>query len=225
MIRALVTVNYGSILTPNSRASMQAAASRWGIDFFEMNETTIPKIDGLHPAAMKTAAFKVLSYDEIFYLDADCIVSCKCPNPFDIFWDKVALRVVHDSSPLDCRIQDWALHARKMPDLLNIPLSINNYWNSGMILARRCYHEQMFELANRICQTDFGSPWVDQTVLNMAAILEDVEIEFVSERWNYLHVQRFQDFMNFGKHADAPYIFHGAGDPSRVEWLHTVNWQ
>jgi len=224
-MKALATVNYGSVLKPNARASFQAAAKRWEVEYAEMNESTVPLIEELHPAAMKTAMFKVLPYDEIFYCDSDCIISRHCPSPFEVFWGPEELRVVRDSSPYDCREQDWARHAKKMPELLDIPLVIQDYWNSGMFLARRKYHARMFELANWICQTDFSSPWMDQTVFVMSAILEGVKIEYVDERWNYLFVGRIPDFRNIGEHPEYPaWILHGAGAPEREQWLNEVKW-
>jgi hypothetical protein len=88
MNSAIVTVNYGNFLSGNSRASMKAAASRWGCDFWEMNELETPKWPDRAPNAMKTAIFLLSGYDEMFVVDGDTIISRHCPNPFETFDDQ-----------------------------------------------------------------------------------------------------------------------------------------
>jgi lipopolysaccharide biosynthesis glycosyltransferase len=223
LAKALITVNYGNFLKLNARRSMEAAANRWGVEFFEFSEDTLPKWLDRAPNAMKTTVFYTTDYDEVMIVDADVIISSHCPNPFDAFPDAKQFVAVMDQSPHSCQASSWQKHITKRPEL-NQPLNHNRYFNSGVMLARRSSHEAMFNRACEICREDFGCSWSDQTPLNLAALLENVRVNLVDERWNYLAVQRFANFMEIGSHPEGPYILHGAGDPSRERWLNEVRW-
>jgi hypothetical protein len=224
MNRALVTINYGNFLAQNSRESMQAATRRWEIDYWEFNEQTVPKWTDRAPNAMKTTVFRIGSYDEMLILDADVIVSGRCPNPFEVFQDPAEFVAVQDRSPFACQDSSWQKHVTKRPDLA-CPQNHETYFNTGMLLARRDAHAEAMNFACDICREDFSCSWSDQTPINIAVILKGVKVRLVDERWNFLSVQRFPDFMDIGQHPEGPYILHGAGDPSRIRWLHTVRWQ
>jgi hypothetical protein len=125
--------------------------------------------------------------------------------------------------PYECQRSSWDKHVTKRPDL-NCELHYERYFNTGMFLVRRKYHEAMLNFACDICREDFKCSWSDQTPINLAAILEGVKVRLVDERWNFLSVQRFPQFMNIGEHPEGPFVLHGAGDPSRERWLHEVKW-
>ena len=223
-MKALVTVNYSNFMAANTRASMLAAAARWGCDFWEMNEQTLPKWPDRAPNAMKTTVFRTGAYEEMIIVDADTIISACCPNPFEEFPDEQEFIAVRDRSPYECQQSSWSRHVTKRPDL-NSPLDSARYFNTGMFVVRRKAHEEMMNFACDICREDFGCSWSDQTPINLAAILKGVKVKLVDERWNFLAVQRFAQFMEIGHHPEGPYILHGAGDPDRIHWLHTVKWQ
>lgn len=220
MTRALVVVNYSNVLAQNAKDAMVDACARWHADYFEMNERTLRKIDNMHPAAMKTAVFRLLPYDEVFSLGADTLVSEECPSPFEAFPDPAFLYVVRDCSPHGCQDYEWKKLIDQEPHLA-CPQNHDTYFNSGMMLARRAAHAGMFDQAFEISSTDHGLGWVDQTPLNVAAVLQGVQVRFIDERWN--DIRSAGAFI--GMRRGGPYIVHFAGCPGREERLKTLPWR
>jgi lipopolysaccharide biosynthesis glycosyltransferase len=233
MSRAVFTVNFNRALCDNSRASLQASARRWGADFVEVSEGSgklwqFP----IAPNALKCAVFDRTSYNEVFILDADVIVSSRCPNPFETFTNPCDLVAVQNGSK---RFGDYALvkraeeyEIRKLVAadgrFANYTHHVDTYFNSGMMLARRAYHEEMFRLALEVCHIDHGLGWVDQTPLNLARWKCHVPMTFASERWNYIHGSTLgEGWMNM-LNKDV-YIYHFAGETGREHVMPKIIWQ
>ena len=224
MTRAIATVNYSNFMAQNSRDSMQDAARRWGVEYFEYCEQTLPKWPDRGPNAMKTTVFRTTGFNEVMCVDADVIISGCCPNPFEAFLNEEEFVAVVDRSTPDCQRLSWDRHTSKRPDLM-CELDHSRYFNTGFMVMRRKAHEKMMNFACDICGESFGDPWSDQTPIVISSILNGAKVNLVDERWNFLAVQRFPYFMDIGKHPEGPYCLHGAGDPSRIHWLHEVKWQ
>ena len=226
--RALLAINFNHVLCDNSRRSMQAACERWGAAFIEWNEATAPKYP-IHPAALKCAVFEKTDADEALTLDADTVISSACPSPFERFDGPEFVAVINGNperfGDIDairqCEVFEWQRLQEREPALASAQYVAGRYWNSGMMLARRAYHAEMFRLALDVVHRDNGCGWVDQTVLNMAAIVTGVQVRFANESWNMIHPEGLPGFPRM----DHGYIWHFAGSPGRENILPRIQWQ
>lgn len=231
--RVILTVNFNQALCDNSRDSMKAAAARWGAEFVEFNEEYFS--DGrpaVSPASLKCFCMTFLpEMEEFFILDADIVVSSLCPNPFDEFDDRRFIAVANGSGRFadlwqirSCEQYEWGKLAAEEPRVAGTVYQAGAYWNSGMMLAKCRYHKEMFDLVSDIVQTDHGLGWNDQTPLNMSALACGIEIGYAPESWNYIHPYMLGD--GWGDMANFPaiYIYHGAGEPDRINWLPVIKW-
>lgn len=84
--RAMVTINIGNVLHTNSRASMEAAAARWGADYIEITEPFWTAPEGALPhwgKAQLAPWLDELGYTRAVYFDADILIRSDCPSLFD----------------------------------------------------------------------------------------------------------------------------------------------
>ena len=79
MKTALLTLNIGDCLDPNTRDSFKDACRRWHCEYVEVTEAW----DKWHPHAMKLAAFELCDADRVFYIDADTAIRGDTPSPFE----------------------------------------------------------------------------------------------------------------------------------------------
>jgi len=234
MRRALLVVDFNNALCANSRASMQAAAARWGAEYLEINEAFFtdrqkPKVS---PAALKCFCFELSDADEFFILDADIVVSGLCPNPFEWWADRPELVAVRNGSARfgdlgairNCERYEWNKLLNEEPRLAGAPYIEGQYFNTGMMLVRRRYHKGVFELISDIVQTDHGLGWNDQTPIVASIAKLNIAVRLADERWNWIHPgQIMGDWMDMRK--TGAYIYHGAGEPGRNDWLPKIIWQ
>jgi hypothetical protein len=209
---------------------MQAAADRWGATFLEINEGCNPGIP-VSPAALKCFCFQLSGADEFFILDADVVVSAQCPNPFETFIGPELVAVQNGSARFGdlpqirgCECFEWEKLKREEPRLAQCVYTPGIYFNTGMILARRAHHKEMFDLIADIVKTDHGLGWNDQTPINMCALACGVKVRLASERFNYIHPCMLGGgWMNMN--STGTWIYHGAGEPDRINWLPKVIWK
>lgn len=81
MALKLLTFNVNDFWHPNSRASFESAAKRWGCDIVEIK-------DYLGCGNPFAAKFRIDQFcgpgDRCLYLDADMLIRSDCPSPFDL---------------------------------------------------------------------------------------------------------------------------------------------
>ena len=110
------------------------------------------------------------------------------------------------------------------PRVAGVRYDPNTYFNTGMMLARRAAHAEMFALALDICHTDHGLGWIDQTPLNLSARACGVDVRLAGEEWNYIHPATLgRDWRDMSRHN--VWIYHFAGEPGREHVIPTVKWQ
>ena len=230
---AILTVNLNGALCENSRGSMQAAAQRWGADYVEVDEGFFSAKPGpaVSPAALKCFCFELTDRDAYFVLDADTLVSAECPNPFVVFPGPELVAVSNGSARfpdlvqiLGCEFFEWAKLAAEEPRLAGAQYQIGGYFNTGMMLLKRRAHAEMFRLVSDVVKADHGLGWNDQTPINMAAVALAVKVWLVDERWNYIHPRTLGGGW-LKMRSTGQYIYHGAGEPSRNEWLNRADWR
>jgi lipopolysaccharide biosynthesis glycosyltransferase len=229
MKRAILTINFNNALHANSRASMQASAQRWGAAFWEINETTDWRLP-VAPHAYKCAAFARSEFDEILILDADTLVSSRCPNVFENFPGSSLHAVPNGSARFGDLAQVKSAEKYEVDRLMSrdprfagLPYHPGTYFNTGVLLVRREFHAAMFALALEVCQVDHGLGWVDQTPLNLAALKCRVPVTLLHERWNYIHPAALGPGWEDLTKQDV-YIAHFAGEPGREHVIPNVKW-
>jgi hypothetical protein len=229
-MRCVLTINFNNALCENSRESMREAAGRWGAYFWEVNESSGLRLP-IAPNCHKCAVFERSSYEEVFILDADVVVSSKCPNPFDSFTNPELVAVANGGQRFGDLHQVKSAESyevRKLrhqePRLQDAPYDPKRYFNTGMMLARREHHAKMFKLALDVCHTDHGLGWCDQTPLNLAATKLGVNVHLADERWNYIHGRTLGPGWMDMTSKDV-YIYHFAGEPGREHVIPQIKWK
>lgn len=239
MKNIVFVVNKGEMLRPNSRASITAAAVRWQAEFMEVTEWRNP----LHPACWKTEAFTIaaerlaermaspavsegepfapaVERTRLFILDADVVVSAKCPNPFTTFQEG-RLVVVSDRQSY-CPARDKA-EVDEVEIVTGMRTLYPDYFNSGVILATQDWHEQFFLRAADLCERNRHLCWHDQTPFNVAAQVGQ-PLAYADREWNYLNpagsVRNWTEMGTTGIH-----IYHFAGNPDRKSHIDMVRWE
>lgn len=209
---------------------MQAAAERWGANFLEINEGMNPGIP-VSPASLKCFCFRLSGADEFFILDADTVVSSQCPNPFETFTGPELVAVPNGSDRFgdlwairSCEAFEWNKLQREEPRVAGAVYSQGQYFNTGMMVVRRLYHEALFELISDIVQVDHGLGWCDQTPIVASAAALGSPVRLVGEEWNFIHPCVLGPNW-LSMRATGKFIYHFAGEPGREHVLPTVAWQ
>jgi lipopolysaccharide biosynthesis glycosyltransferase len=229
MKELLFTANFNKMLLPNSYSSMVAASIRWNCDVVAVNEG-LPGGWFLHPAAVKTCIFDLYpDVERVMIVDADIVISESCIDPFHLI-DLVedALHVVPvtprvGQQNIDIAQDEWYRLNLLMPEEDRIPYGDWQYFNSGVMIANRKFHKEMFDLAYKICKIPNNLCWIDQTPLNWAAKKLGVKMNYLDETWNYVGPQHMHQDGNYEKMNK--YIYHFAGSPERLDIIPNVHWK
>lgn len=233
--RCVLTINFNNALCDNSRESMQDAAERWDADFWEINEQHGPNLP-IAPNAHKCVVFNYFPdwadpYEEAFILDADTIVSSRCPNPFEGFTNPELVAVRNGNHRFGDLAQVKSAEAyevRKLkaqePRLADVVYDPGTYFNTGMMLARRELHAELFKMALDICHTDHGLGWCDQTPINLCALKLGIPVNLVNEQWNFIHGRTIGPGWMDMTTKDV-WIYHFAGEPGREHVIPHIKWK
>jgi len=228
--KALLTINYsdplritqGGFLAENSRESFQDACRRWDCDYIEY---TGPCFAG-HPAFLKLHAFSLCPHERIMVLDADTIVRDDTPSPFDMtspeYFHASQNAQAHHAPHVTEIHKKMAeesirniLTVKPIESLIDADYIRDNFFNSGMLIISREYHEPVLSLA--VYLSEFVSAhWIDQIPLNIAVFAYLHGYVDMGVAWNR------QISSNFDHMTD--YIYHFSGDPRRYDLLNRVNW-
>lgn len=227
MKTAVLTANYNGILVENVRASFQHAANRWGAKYIEATAENHPV--RLHPATVKLEAFTLCDADSVFIIDADAIISSRCPNPFEIL-PQETFSVVGLSKRIDPDGQlawcgnsfEWGM-VNELPGIEPLPSDGWHYFNSGMMLAWRSSCMAAMALAHEMCQIPNRCGWIEQTFINWALKKLSTPMHCADETWNFIHPQTLGPTWK-DMAATGVYVYHGAGEPDRLQWLSEVKW-
>lgn len=155
-----------------ARLSASRAEHMTGLEFTVIEQP--PRGFPAHefPGYVKLALFDLVDADRVLYLDADTVVLRR--------WDLAALS---DRDEFIC-VRDQFIDLYPASDV-GIPRS--RYFNSGMFIANRESHEQLFDHASRLWRSGTSSPpTMDQSALNYAVQALRVPVHFLPEEFNYL---------------------------------------
>lgn len=229
MKKALFTANYNGILHDNVRESFMHAANRWGAEYVEMTQENHPI--RLHPATVKMEAFDLTDAGAVFIIDADAIISAECPNPFESLpageFSAVGLsrRIDPDGHLQWLGVQhEWRDKLLILPGVEFIDPGDWRYFNSGVMLAWRDQHEAAFRVAFEVCHIPNQMSWIEQTPLQYALKKLGCAVHYADDRWNFIHPMMIGgDWTRM--RSTGVWVYHGAGDPSRMNWLGRVDWR
>jgi alpha-N-acetylglucosamine transferase len=77
--KAIFVVNTNSVMSEDTRGSLQYAASRWGADYVEVKKSDAP----FAHQALKLKAFEICGdYEDLLVIDSDTIIRSDAPNIF-----------------------------------------------------------------------------------------------------------------------------------------------
>ena len=107
------------------------------------------------------------------------------------------------------------LTTKPIESLVDADYIKENFFNSGMLIISREYHQPVMSLAWYLNEY-VTSNWLDQLPLNLAVFAFLGGYVDMGPAWNY---QIPQDYKNMNA-----YIYHFSGDPRRYDLLNTVNW-
>jgi len=208
MKKAVVTMCIGDkweALKQLTYPSISDYANKIGATFINIDTAVV------HPTEVgyeKFQMFKILSYyDRIIYLDADLIVTKKCPDLFDV--------VPEDEIGALIESNYWMIspdvdHRQRIIEVQKILGNIgwtNDYINTGvMVLSKR--HKWIFDLSQvSKCVIDLR----EQTQLNYNIKKLGYWVHDIGQKFNKM------DFSNPLDRFDA-YIIHYAGKGYTPEW-------
>jgi len=226
MDKTLLVVNTNLVMSDNTRESLQDAARRWDCDYIEWTE----KGDfSYHGAALKLKAFDLCNHDRVFVIDSDTVIRHDTPSPFDLVAPNNlgAVRNVQPHHPAIYTVSNIGIALRDLhliikrnniaEEDIDVNYLANNFFNSGVVVLTREYHEEVLNYAFELFVGARGVQWWDQLPLNVSVLLKLGEYQDLGQGWNYMFPQSF--------HKMNAYIYHFAGNPSRYDILKVVNWR
>lgn len=225
MKQGIFVVNANDQLQPNAHRSIAAAANRWQCDLLVVQTSSSP----LHPACWKTEAFEraaVYGIEQVLILDADIVVSAFCPNPFHFFAEFAGRMVVVNDRQTHNPARDKA-EIDEVEIMTGARTRLENYFNSGVILADVAYHRELFASAARRCEAFPHLCWHDQTPFNVSAnvTLDSTgvrsNLHYADETWNFHNpAGRIEGWQRMKK-----FIYHFPGNPDRNKQIEQVDWR
>jgi lipopolysaccharide biosynthesis glycosyltransferase len=155
-----------------ARLSASRAERMTGLEFTVIEQPPKNFPPDEFPGYVKLALFDLVDAERVLYLDADTVVLRH--------WDLAALS---DRDEFIC-VRDQFIGLYPESDV-DIPRS--RYFNSGMFIANRKSHEQLFDLASRLWRSrTLSPPTADQSALNYAVQALRAPVHFLPEEFNYL---------------------------------------
>lgn len=216
-MNAIYVINQGGMLQPNALASMLDAALRWNVDFREVTE--MPDAGDVHPAIWKLSLLRQAETDgntRLLILDADTVISDKCPSPFTTFRREDLVVVTDRQVPHGPRDKAEVDEVEIVTGRRRL---LKNYFNSGVVLADVETHWETFEVARVLADSWKHLCWHDQTTFNLAAE-HCPHLTYADTTWNFLNpAGRLPDWEKMQKH-----IYHFAGNPDRNLHIQRTRW-
>lgn len=212
-MNCLFTVNINDFVTDYSRRSFLSACCRWKCDYSEL---TTNSLDGYPSTAKWFGAKKLQGFSCLMFVDGDCVISPKTPNPFDLCTEDNVLYAVTDLQagnpndlwrkaayidPSNEVIKDrpaWKLHPE------------SRAFNAGVFLFRQtALMRSVFQNAIDIFPKHWTS-YQEQCCLNLSVHnTPGVRLELIPLKWNYMVI-----FEN--ENIDGNFINHYGGSAHAI---------
>jgi len=198
--RYVVTMNLGGgAIHPQSRASLKAAAERWGANYLELTEAW-----GTRPAAdvmgckLEMDLIPVPAGARVAYIDGDCLVRSDCPDVFDMLEPGELGVVASDQGDTHGTMeQSLAAHEGHWNRLRGAfgvaePCDPWRYFNGGVQVWLKGKHDVMWRVAReglaKAGRWPGGrmNPMDEQTAINLAAVACRLDLTWLGREWNRL---------------------------------------
>lgn len=198
-----------------TKQSWDHYCDRHDIDFFAITE---PQLDNGTPHWFRYFIFDIKpDYDRYLYVDSDIMVRWDAPNIFEQYKDLSKLHVVRDNSGLSWIWEGINAYKQLFGD---VDLDWERYFNSGVLLFsqehknlinsfKNFYIENIDEIFSFQKQVRKG---FDQTPFNYFNAHNETEIEFMSEKYNLVHMARKEILQNY-YFIDMGWFWHFNGIP------------
>ena len=242
----VVTANIGGrSLHPESRASMEAAAHRWGAWFIELADWPLDDVPADDPFRAKLHMDRIVASQRaaprrparVCWFDADMLIRDDTPSVFEHVSPGRFGGVANLQSATTglAEYQAWWLMAvADIAETSTVPLDLDTYVNGGLMVFDWPEHASVWQLARR--GIDAGrrfpgrervNPMYEQTAVNVAARMT-TDMTIMPATWNRVgeHVWQWPA----GKLMDA-YGFHFAnylgfrGAANKLKRAGEVQWR
>jgi hypothetical protein len=175
-VNRIITFNGGNFWHPNAKASVEAAAKRWGVELVEIKNR-------LYARDWFAAKFRIGPYvdDRALFLDADVVIRSDCPSPFDVVpeSDFGAVANFQDGMIDHEKYQrpSWELACRMLG--MAKPYDVGQYINAGLILFSKRHLPTLDYLDRRCTNTDGVNEQAAWSVM-----LADENTTYLPKEWN-----------------------------------------
>lgn len=231
MKRVLITIDIDNFQRENSRQSMLDASKRWGVEFLPFSNKYYGDYFGVtfNKGILDLLAY---GYDEMMFLDADCIIRSDAPNPFNLIQeDKIVAvqngneRIGNYPNTLNQHLYNL-LRINQQRQMLEIIEKPDIYFNTGFMLAKVSTMRRLCHLVRAIMPElnyDRFNPIYEQALFNYASRcispnLDNPFVSFVDETWNYMYPSNVEYQTNW--------IYHISNDvPNRNYIIDNITWR
>lgn len=231
MRRVLLTIDINNFQRQNSKESMYAASKRWGVDFVAYTNKDLG--EGYGTTFNKAHLdFMAYGYDEMMYIDADCIIRSDAPNPFDLIKEEKIVAVQNGNERIGNYLNTLNQHfgnllrinqQRQMLDIIERP---EIYFNTGFMLAKVSTMRRICHLVRNILPDMYFDKFnaiYEQALFNYASRcispnLDNPFVHFVDETWNYMYPSEIE--------RQTKWVYHISNDvPNRNHILDNLIWR
>jgi hypothetical protein len=231
MRKVVLTIDIDNFQTENSKQSMIEASNRWGADFFSYSEKLLENSYGI--TFTKAYIDQIVSgYDQVLFIDADCIIRSDAPTPFTLIVPN-KLRAVQNGNE---RIGNYfntlnqhtynLLRINQQQQMLDIVERPDMYFNTGFMLADISTFRKLCHMVRCIMPElsyDRFNPIYEQALFNYASRclspdLDNPYFEYAEECWNYMYPSNLE--------KQTEWVYHISNDvENRNQVLNTLNWR
>jgi len=215
---AVVIVSIGKTVFNLAMPTIEAYCRRYGLALEVISEPRFRVcLEGSNYQAEIFEKFRagemLAKYDRILRLDCDVLVSCKCPNIFDVVpethvgvvFEDVGGRAAQRREQMECVARSFEL----------APWGSRRYFNSGVVVASQC-HREMFMLAEddlHAIRTRDLAGCKEQNLLNLRVRESGFPVYGLDFRYN--HLSMFSERWNRRARRRDSFILHYAGSQRR----------
>jgi lipopolysaccharide biosynthesis glycosyltransferase len=241
----IVTINNYPNFKSNEESieSFRNAATNWSCDFYEKKTHEDSKFTGKKFIWDK---FWILNnfkeYDNVLYLDSDCVINSKSPSIFNEVENDYDLFVVLDGNPgrfvddffkkkFSVNFSNSSGEHKEFPKIFqkfNIETYLKNYFNSGVMLFKPDRFSKHIKSLNTFLFTKeiielFNKNMGDQNFLNAWALESGLKIKYLDNTWNWIAPDISQEYETMFLKPMIPNIYHFCGTNLSKERLKTYN--
>lgn len=232
-VNAISVIDIGGFWPAKIRASVEAAAKRWGVDLIVTAEDLLP------PRKTRCLWFnkyvllgRLTGYDAVLQLDADMMISEAAPSPFDEH-EAGKIGAVREYQPQYAprrAKQFWgrpfAHVTKKWAGMMKMPPPPKeDYLNGGFLLynpdSAKVSFDKILEYGAMVQWGDTGLS--DQTIVSILAHNGVLDVQYMDSKWNAVHAGDSGALL--GPAMDSAHIYHFCGPYNRAKRVAGIHWR